>query len=53
MYDQVMHQGKMLTEWQKLFKNQYSLGELYRMAKEGADFFRMYEYEVGNITFES
>lgn len=41
MYDHVMHQGKLLTEWAQLFKNQFSLGELYRMAKSGQDFYRL------------
>ena len=41
MYDQVMHQGKMLTVWAQLFNNQFSLGELYRMAKGGQDFYRL------------
>lgn len=52
MYNKVMHQGKMLPEWQKIFKNTYSLGELYQMAKDGADFNRMIQYD-GNLTFES
>jgi len=38
MYDNILHQGKTLTEWADLLKNTYSLGELYAMAKEGKDF---------------
>lgn len=31
MYSNIKHLGVTLVEWQKLFKNQYSLGELYQM----------------------
>ena len=41
MYKDVIHQGKMLSEWQKELKGQYSLGELYRMASDGYDFFKL------------
>lgn len=53
MYKNYMHQWKTLAEWQKDFKNEFSLGELYRMAKEGADFQRMLLHESGHLTFES
>ena len=31
MYDKVKHAGILLTDWLEIFKNQYSLGELYQM----------------------
>lgn len=52
MYDKVLHQGKMLPEWQEIFNNEYSLGELYRMAKDGTDFFRLQAEHAGSVTFE-
>ena len=41
MYKDVSHQGKMLPEWQKELNFQYSLGELYRMASDRYDFFKL------------
>lgn len=34
MYDKIRHQGKLLAEWQKELKNQFTLGELYLMSKD-------------------
>lgn len=31
MYDKVKHNGKSLLEWQKIFNNVFTLGELYQM----------------------
>lgn len=31
MYSNIKHLGITLAEWQKLFKNQFTLGELYQM----------------------
>ena len=33
-----MHCGKSLYDWQKDLNNEFSLGELYRLAIEGRDF---------------
>lgn len=52
MYKDVCHQGKMLPEWQKELKNEYSLGELYRMASEGCDFFKLVQRTAGTITID-
>lgn len=38
MYNNYKHQGLTLPEWQAKLKFQYSLGELYLLAKEGKDF---------------
>ena len=36
MYDNVKHLGKTLKEWRdEVFHGTYTLGELYRMVKEG------------------
>lgn len=35
MYDNVIVQGKKLSTWVEDLHYQYSLGELYQMAKEG------------------
>ena len=35
MYDQIRVQGKKLSEWAEMLHHQYSLGELYRLAKDG------------------
>lgn len=35
MYDNVRVQGKKLSEWAEMLRHQYSLGELYRLAKDG------------------
>jgi len=37
MYDSYLYHGKTLAEWQKELGAEYSLGELYRLAKDGAD----------------
>lgn len=52
MYSQVMHQWKMLPEWQKELKNQYTLGELYRMSTEGCDFFKLVQRMNGTIIID-
>lgn len=31
MYGKIKHAGISLDEWQKLFSNQFTLGELYQM----------------------
>ena len=31
MYDKIKHAGILLSDWQKLFANQFTLGELYQM----------------------
>ena len=31
MYDKIKHAGILLSDWQKLFSNQFTLGELYQM----------------------
>lgn len=50
IYEDFYHQGKSLTEWQKDFKGEYSLGELYRMAKDGTDFSKLILIENGIIS---
>ena len=52
MYKDVIHQGKMLSEWQKELKGQYSLGELYRMASESCDFFKLVQRTSETITID-
>ena len=52
MYKDVSHQGKMLPEWQKELKGQYSLGELYRMASESCDFFKLVQRTSETITID-
>lgn len=37
----VFHLGKTLEEWKKIFNDQYSYSELYRMVTEGANFKKM------------
>lgn len=41
VYGNVLYKGKLLKDWQKSCNYQYTLGELYRMASEGADFDKM------------
>lgn len=31
MYSKIKHAGILLSDWQKLFANQFTLGELYQM----------------------
>ena len=38
MYDKVTYMGKKLIEWAELMANEYSLGELYQMMANKADF---------------
>ena len=38
MYENYKHQGHKLSEWAEAFHNLFSLGELYRMAKDGMNF---------------
>ena len=38
MYDNVIYMGKTLKEWSKELKNEFTLGELYRMMQNGDDF---------------
>lgn len=38
MYEDVKYMGKPLTEWQALFNNAFTLGELYQMALRKEDF---------------
>ena len=52
MYKDVSYQGKMLSEWQKELNGQYSLGELYRMASESCDFFKLVQRTSGTITID-
>ena len=52
MYKDVNYQGKMLSEWQKELNFQYSLGELYRMASESCDFFKLMQRTAGTITID-
>ena len=37
MYEEVYHQGKSLKEWQEELNNEFTLGEIYRMVKDGTD----------------
>ena len=41
MYDKVFYLGKTLSEWAKAFGYQFTMGELYRMTIEGANFMKM------------
>lgn len=52
MYKDICYQGKMLPEWQKELNGQYSLGELYRMASESCDFFKLVQRTAGTITID-
>ena len=52
MYKNVSYQGKMLSEWQKELHGQYSLGELYQMASEGCDFFKLVQNTSRTITID-
>lgn len=38
VYDEVSYMGKTLKEWCVAFKNEFTLGELYRMMLNGEDF---------------
>lgn len=38
MYEDYYYKGVSLKEWAEKFNYQLSLGELYRMAKDGIDF---------------
>lgn len=40
MYREFTYQSKTLEEWQKELRFQFSLGELYQMAKKKEDFSR-------------
>lgn len=52
MYENVMFHGKMLTEWQKELNYEFSLGELYRMTKDGCDIGLIGLRIQGCITYE-
>ena len=52
MYETLMYQGKMLVDWQKEFNFEFSLGELYRMVKDGCDLGTLLLRTNGHITFE-
>lgn len=52
MYKDVSYQGKMLSEWQKELHGQYSLGELYRMASDRRDFFKLVQKTSRTITVD-
>ena len=52
MYATLMYQGKMLVDWQKEFNFEFSLGELYRMVKDGCDLGTLLLRTTGHITFE-
>lgn len=38
MYDNIVYQDKTLKAWAAVLHNQYSMGELYRMMREGVSF---------------
>ena len=38
MYKNIVYMGKTLEEWQQVFFNEYTLGELYRMMQDGVNF---------------
>lgn len=47
MYENVKYLGMTLKEWRdKVFHGAYSLGELYRMAKESKDLKKLTTVEV-------
>ena len=50
MYGDYMHCGKSLYDWQKDLNNEFSLGELYRLATEGCDFPRFVLRHKGIIS---
>jgi len=49
-YSNVMHQGKLLSEWAKDLNFEFTLGELYRMASAGEDMHRFLLRHKGIIS---
>ena len=41
MYDKIFYLGMTLKDWAKVFNYEFSLGELYMMMIEGANFLKM------------
>ena len=41
MYGAVIYKGKRLADWQRDLRFMFSLGELYRMMKDGVDFTKL------------
>lgn len=52
MYENFMFQGKSLSQWQKEMNYEFSLGELYRMVKDGCDIGLLSSRIHENVTFE-
>jgi len=52
MYEDYYYQGKSLPQWRDELKGSYSLGELYRMAKDGCDLSMFVLRENGLATLE-
>ena len=46
MYDNIHYLGMTLKEWREVFHNTFTLGELYRMMQEGANFKKMATFGV-------